>query len=282
MKRLNIAITTGLLTALTMFATAPVAAKEWKTVRIATEGAYSPWNFHDAGGKLVGFEIDLAQEICKRAKIQCEITAHDWSGAIPALNAGKFDAIMSGMNINARRREAIDFSVPYAVVPLSFASLASSPLAKLPRGKKFDLVKDPAGTQEAINGLKAAFKGKTFGVLTATGSSAWIEKEFGNDIQINRYKTAEQHDLDMKAGRIDAAVAQETYWVATIAKPENQSLVMFGPLFVGGALGEGVAVGIRKQEPALKKLLDEQIEAMKKDGSLKALMQKWFKTDLTP
>jgi octopine/nopaline transport system substrate-binding protein len=282
MKRINIALTTGLFTALTLLATVPVVAKEWKTIRIATEGAYAPWNFHDAGGKLVGFEIDLAKELCKRAKVQCEIMAQDFSGAIPGLNAGKFDAIMAGMNINARRREAIDFSIPYAVVPLGFASPVSSPLAKLPRGKKFDLVKDAAGAQQAITELKSAFKGKTLGVLSATGSSAWVEKEFGDVVQLSRYKTAEQHDLDMKAGRIDAAVALETYWVATLAKPENQSLAMFGPLFVGGALGEGVAVGIRKREPELKKLLDDQIDAMKKDGALKTLMQKWFRADLTP
>ena len=282
MKPILNTIVSLLLALVSMLISTQVTAKEWKVVRIATEGAYSPWNFHDSTGKLVGFEIDLAQELCKRAKVQCQISAQDWNSAIPALNSGKFDAIMSGMNINARRREAIDFSVPYASVPLSFATLDSNPLAKLPRGKKFDLVKDPAGTQQAVNDLKVAFKGKTFGVLTATGSSAWIEKEFGDLIQIQKYKTAEQHDLDMKAGRIDGAVAQETYWVATIAKPENQKLVMFGPLFIGGALGEGVAVGIRKQEPELKKLLDDQIDAVKADGTLKTLMIKWFKTDLTP
>src|SRR6266576_3508161 len=73
--------------------------KEWKKVRIGTEGAYAPYNFVEADGKLAGFEIDLANEFCKRMKVECEIVAQDWDGIIPALQANKYDAIMAGMNI---------------------------------------------------------------------------------------------------------------------------------------------------------------------------------------
>src|SRR4051812_32963903 len=58
---------------------------KWSTVRIATEGAYVPWNFTGAGGKLEGFEIDLANDLCNRMKVKCEIMAQDWDGIIPAL-----------------------------------------------------------------------------------------------------------------------------------------------------------------------------------------------------
>ncbi|MCB8821633.1 transporter substrate-binding domain-containing protein, partial [Microvirga rosea] len=73
------------------------AAAQEKTVKIATEGAYAPWNFTGAGGKLEGFEIDLANDLCARMKVKCEIVAQDWDGIIPALNAKKYDAIMAGM-----------------------------------------------------------------------------------------------------------------------------------------------------------------------------------------
>jgi octopine/nopaline transport system substrate-binding protein len=59
-----------------------------KAIRIATEGAYAPWNFTAAGGKLDGFEIELANDLCARMKSHCEIVAQDWDGMIPALNAG--------------------------------------------------------------------------------------------------------------------------------------------------------------------------------------------------
>ncbi|HEU6440955.1 MAG TPA: transporter substrate-binding domain-containing protein, partial [Microvirga sp.] len=70
------------------------ASAQEKTVKIATEGAYAPWNFTGAGGKLEGFEVDLANDLCARMKVKCEIVAQDWDGIIPALQAKKYDAIM--------------------------------------------------------------------------------------------------------------------------------------------------------------------------------------------
>ena len=83
-------------------------------MKIATEGAYAPWNFTGPGGKLEGFEIELANELCERMKVKCEMVAQDWDGIIPALNAKKYDAIMAGMNITDKRLEVVGFSRPYA------------------------------------------------------------------------------------------------------------------------------------------------------------------------
>src|ERR1700732_1456139 len=85
-------------------------AKDWKKVVIATEGAYMPFNGHSPDGKLIGFEIDLGNNLCERMKITCEVVAQDWDGIIPGLTAGKYDAIMDGMSITAKRQEVIDFS----------------------------------------------------------------------------------------------------------------------------------------------------------------------------
>src|ERR671912_2235831 len=93
---------------------AGAAPAQEKTVKIATEGAYAPWNFTGASGKLEGFEIDLANDLCGRMKVKCEIVAQDWDGIIPALNAKKYDAIMAGMNITDKRLEVIGFSRAYA------------------------------------------------------------------------------------------------------------------------------------------------------------------------
>ncbi len=97
---------------------APTAfAKDWKTVVIGMEGAYEPWNLTDSSGKIVGFEVDLVNDLCKRAGFECKIIAQDWDGMIPGLKAGKFDVIMDGMSITDERKKEIDFSKPYAVSP---------------------------------------------------------------------------------------------------------------------------------------------------------------------
>src|SRR5260370_20601111 len=100
---------------------APAAqAKDWKTVVIGMEGAYDPWNLTDSSGKIVGFEVDLANDICKRAGVECKIIAQDWDGMIPGLQAGKFDVIMDGMSITEERMKEINFLKPCAALPGAF------------------------------------------------------------------------------------------------------------------------------------------------------------------
>src|SRR5687768_13870841 len=116
------------------------AVAQEKTVKIATEGAYAPWNFTSAGGKLEGFEIDLAKDLCARMKVKCEIVAQDWDGIIPALQAKKYDAIMAGMSITPKREEVMSFSRVYALPINTFAVDATGDLAKLPGdGKRINL-----------------------------------------------------------------------------------------------------------------------------------------------
>src|SRR5687767_8091956 len=143
--------------------------KKWETVKIATEGAYAPWNFTGAGGKLEGFEIDLANDLCGRMKVKCEIVAQDWDGMIPALQAKKYDAFMAGMSITDERRKVIDFSVPYANSPNGYLVPKNSPLAKMPgTGQAFNLTTQPAEAEKVIEATKAVLKGKTIGVQTST------------------------------------------------------------------------------------------------------------------
>ena len=84
------------------------------TIKIATEGAYPPWNNKDASGKLVGFEIELAKELCAIMKRECTIVEQDWDGIIPSLRLRKYDAIMAGMSITDERKEVMTFSQGYA------------------------------------------------------------------------------------------------------------------------------------------------------------------------
>jgi octopine/nopaline transport system substrate-binding protein len=257
-------------------------AKDWKKIKIATEGAYAPWNFTNAAGKLEGFEVDLANDLCKRMGAECEIVAQDWDGIIPSLQAGKYDVIIAGMSITAKRMEVIDFSTPYASTPAALAVLKTSPLAKIATDKNYDLAKNKDDAEKQIAALKVALKGKVIGAQVSTTHSTFIETYFKDVAEIRTYKTTEQHDLDITAGRLDGAYASIGYWKPMLDKPEGKDLVMVGPTFTGGVFGQGVGAGLRKADPELKAKFNTAIEAAVKDGTVKKLSMQWFKFDITP
>ena len=257
--------------------------KKWETVKIATEGAYAPWNFSGPGGKLDGFEVELANDLCARMKVKCEIVAQDWDGIIPALNAGKYDAIMAGMSITDERRKVIDFTRAYANAPNGLLAEKSSDLAKMPgTGSRFNLDKDMAGAQKAIDAVKAALKGKTIGVQGSTTHATFAEKFYKGAAEIREYKTTEQHDLDLAAGRIDAIFAGYSALASTQEKPEFKDMQIVGAGMSGDVLGAGVAVGMRKADADLKGMFDKAINEAIADGSLAKLTAKWFKTKMSP
>jgi octopine/nopaline transport system substrate-binding protein len=257
--------------------------KKWDTVKIATEGAYAPYNFTGPGGKLEGFEIDLANDLCNRMKVKCEIIAQDWDGIIPALQASKYDAIMAGMNITDKRLEVISFSQPYIATPHGFGVMKDSPLAQLPgTGTVVSIDRDPEGARKAIEAWKPLLKGKTIGVQTSTVNSQFLEKYLKDTITIREYKTTEQHDLDLTAGRVDAIFASHGALAATKEKPEFKDMVIAGTGVRGDVLGRGVAVGMRKQDSDLKKMFDDAIAAALADGTIEKLSLKWFKINAAP
>ena len=95
-------------------------------IKIGTEGAYPPWNSKDSAGNLIGFEVELANELCKIMKHDCTIVEQDWDGMIPALVSRKFDAIMAGMSITGERMKTINFSQGYADEVASLAVMKGS------------------------------------------------------------------------------------------------------------------------------------------------------------
>lgn len=251
-------------------------------IKIATEGAYAPWNFTTANGQLDGLEVELANDLCNRMKIKCTIIAQDWDGLIPSLTVGKFDVIMASMFITPKRLESIDFTQPYAVDPSGFAVAKDSDLGKLGvSAEKFKL-EDEAPAIAAIEKLKPLLKGKIVGVQAATTNLDFVKKYFGDTVEIREYKTTEQHDLDLAAGRIDALFAQQTALAATLAKPEFADYTIAGPGFVGGVFGLGTGAGLRKDSAKLKDMLNAAIDSAIADGTIKRISEKWVGTDVTP
>jgi octopine/nopaline transport system substrate-binding protein len=265
-------------------ALAPAAfAKEWKTVVIGMEGGYPPWNLTDSSGKIVGFEVDLANDLCKRAGVECKVIAQDWDGMIPGLKAGKFDVIMDGMSITDERKKEIDFSKPYAAPPAAFMAAKDSDVAKaLGAGKVVNTTKDAKAGEAAIKAVQAALKGKTIGVQSSTTHSNFAGKYLKDVATIKEYKTTDERDLDLKNGRIDVGLDDYPTVAATLDNPDAKDLTIVGPEFIGDVFGVGEGMGLRKSDADLTAKFDKALAAAFADGSVKKYSLKWFKIDTTP
>lgn len=270
-----------LITAVLLAATLPAVAQD-RFIRIATEGAYAPWNFSTPGGKLDGFEIDLANNLCQRMGVKWEIVAQNWDGIIPALQAKKYDAIMAGMSITPKRQEVIAFSAPYAAGINGFAVMGDNSLAALPgTGEAFSLDTQTAQAEARLREMAKLMKGKIIGVQGSTTASSFVDKYFKGIAEIREYKTTEEHDFDLVNGRLDAVLCNVTVLAAALEKPDMKGARMAGPHFSGGIFGV-IGVGLRKEDAALKKQFDTAIAAAIKDGTVKRLSEKWFKADISP
>jgi octopine/nopaline transport system substrate-binding protein len=267
-----------------MVCASPALAKDWKTVTVAMEGSYEPWNLTDPSGKIVGFEVDLLNDLCARMKVECKVIATDWDGVVPGLTAGKFDVIMDGMSITDERQKTIDFSKPYAQSPVAFIAKKDGPLAHLSNsGAVIDLGHDEKAGKAALDKLRAELKGKTIGLQVSTTEAVFADKYLKDIATIREYKTTDEHDLDLMSGRIDAAFADTTYFLGTLAKPDGKDLAFVGPQFKGGAvLGPGIGAGFRKSDKDLTARYDNALKAALADGSVKKYSMEWFKVDITP
>lgn len=258
-----------------------VQAKEWKSITIATEGSYEPWNLTLPGGKLGGFEPELMENLCKRMGIQCKLIVQSWDGMIAGLNAGKYDVIMDAIVITPDRRKVINFTTPYASTPATFITTKDNPL--LPADHNIiKLNADEKEINAAITPLKAALKGKTIGIASGTVYTSFIDNYFKGDTDVREYTSSADAMLDLQSGRIDAVFDDVTFAQSMLSRKENNNLTFSGPQLGGPVWGEGEAMGVRMEDSDLKAQLDEAIHAALADGTVKKLSEKWFKTDVTP
>jgi len=92
-------------------------AKDWKTVRLATDATYPPFESVNSNGQIVGFEVDYANALCAKMKVTCTFQNQEWDGIIPALLSGKFDVIFAVMNETPARAKKVLFSDVYMATP---------------------------------------------------------------------------------------------------------------------------------------------------------------------
>ena len=247
-------------------------------IKIGTEGAYPPWNSKDSAGNLIGFEVELANELCKIMNHDCTIVEQDWDGMIPALVSRKFDAIMAGMSITGERMKTINFSQGYADEVASLAVMKGSKNEGLKTMSAINLSDVSADEQATLDVLTKAFKGKTIGVQTATIHQNFLESGLMGNVKIRTYKTQDEVNLDLASGRCDVALAAAVAFT-DYAEKSGKPVVLVGPTFSGGAFGNGVGVGIRKDDTELLKAFNKAIEKARKNGDISRIATKWFGFD---
>lgn len=231
-------------------------AKEWKEIRIGTEGAYPPFNNLNAKKELEGFEIDYANMLCEKMKVKCTWVVQDWDGIIPALLSSKYDIIIAGMNATDERKKRVDFTAVYTKTPIWII------------GPK---------TTTATDFSPAALKGKAIGVQGSTTHSNYAEKVY-KDSTIRPYPTQEEANLDLLNGRLDYIIADSLSLEDFLNGKGKDCCKQIGVVERDPVIhGPGVAGAVRKEDTALRDMWSKAIEESIKDGSHKKIADKWFK-----
>lgn len=260
----------GLLAILSLGALlgAPAVAQDQAEVRIGTDGGYLPWTSMTPDGELTGFDIELARLVCERMQRSCRFTAQPWEGQIPALEQGKYDILVGGISITPERRKRLAFTQSYGNLPLNFAAAKTSGLD----GKM------------TWPDLKAALAGRTIGVQSGTQSQTFIDHELKDEVTVRLYDNQDSLNLDLLAGRVDAALAGRSPWISLTKSPQGQTIAILSPNLdfeQFNYLGVGVGGLMRKDEDALRKAWDAALCKLKAEGEVKRISQRWFGFDIS-
>ncbi|MDT1063896.1 transporter substrate-binding domain-containing protein [Paracoccus sp. CPCC 101403] len=234
---------------------------------IGTEGAYPPFSMADANGNVTGFDADVGNAVCEKLQLKCRFVVQAFDGLIPALNAKRFDIIISGMSITDERQKQIDFSNSYAEFPNQFVAKKDTDLAA---AKDFDTLK------KDLSGLRV-------GVQSGTTHAAYVEKVMP-DAQLMTYDTLDQMQIDLSSGRLDTSFADTSAQNDFLAKPEAADFQLVDVVIDSASdatLGKGLGIGIRKDEGDLKARINQALCDLGEDGTLKTASEKWFKLDIS-
>ena len=241
--------------------TSVASAQNESVIRFGVDASYPPFESKDASGKLVGLDIDLGNEICKRLHAQCVWVESDFDGMIPALKAKKIDGILSSFTATPQRAEQVAFSIKLFNTPARLVARKGSPL--LPS--------------------VASLKGKTVGVeqgstLETYAKTYWEPK----GVTVVSYENQDLVYGDLISGRLDASLQDALEADSGFLKTSEGANFAFAGGAVNDAkiLGSGAAIGLRKEDTALKARIDGAIKSMLKDGTYKKLEAKYFRFDI--
>ncbi|WP_153100829.1 ABC transporter substrate-binding protein [Paraburkholderia hayleyella] len=250
----------ALCIALAMMAVS-AGAKEWKTVRIGVDPSYPPFESKAPNGQIVGFAVDLTRELCTRINVKCVWVEQDFDSMIPALKGKKFDAIVSSMTATEKRRQQIDFSDKLFDAGTRMVARAGSPL------------------RPTVQSLKGRRVGVEQGTIQEVYAKTYWEPQ---GVIVVPYQTQDQVYTDLDSGRLDAALQDEAQAsVGFLKTPRGKGFAWAGPaLSDPKILGEGTAIGLRKEDTELKAKFNQAIKQMHQDGTFDKLAKPYFDFDI--
>ncbi|OYY07175.1 MAG: hypothetical protein B7Y70_15460 [Rhizobiales bacterium 35-68-8] len=235
------------------------AIKKAGVVRVGVEAAYRPFTFRDKG-EIVGYDVDLAKEIFAPLGVKVDFVDTAWAGVIPALYAGNFDCIMTSLTYTKERVAKVGYSIPYT-------EATQEMLVRAADAGKIKTLDDMSGK---ILAVKLGSAGDTMKAKLEEKLKAATGKGF------SEVKTYDDHPaayLALAQGSVDGVINS----LATLTQvvkdaPGKYAIVRdIGPRNWAG-------IGTRKDDTQLIAFLNERIEALKANGDLYKLQEKWFGT----
>jgi polar amino acid transport system substrate-binding protein len=229
-----------------------------RTIRIAVENAYTPFNFIDeTTGEGIGYDYDLFNEACERLNCETEFVATSWDTIVAVMGgqaeADTFDVAADGITITPERDEHVDFSIPYIALSQQLLVRADE--------DRFSSVEELQALPELLLGAQP---GTTNYDLTV--------ESFGEDrvVAFDQYGIIVQALL---AGDIDAMLIDNVAGEGYIGANEGK-LKLIGEPLTSEELGFAFPEGSDLVDP-----INQVLEQMKADGTLDELYNKWFQTE---
>jgi polar amino acid transport system substrate-binding protein len=216
---------------------------------------YAPFTSKDASGAWVGWEVDMMNALCADIGEKCTIEPVAWDGIIPALQAKKFDAIMSSMSITPERAKTINFSNMY------YNSLA--------------VIIGPKGADKDFS--PEHLSGKNVGVQVSTTHAAYIAKYYEpKGSVVKTYATQDEANADLAAGRLDYVMADGVALDAFLASDQGVCCEQKGAVPIDiDILGPGAGFGVRKEDTATLDKLNKGISDLATNGMFDKLTATW-------
>ncbi|PIE25370.1 MAG: amino acid ABC transporter [Neptuniibacter caesariensis] len=239
-----------MLTAATLVAaTLSAPAMAGDQIRIATEGAYAPFNMINAQGELIGFDVDIANALCEEMKADCKIVAQDWDGIIPGLKARKYDAIIASLSITPERSRVVAFTDPYYSNSLSFV----------------------AGKKSSFN--PAEVEGKVIGAQRATIAGQYLEDNLGDKATVKLYDTQDNAYIDLANGRLDAIISDKLPAYDWLQSEEGAKFEFRGDNI---DIDDKIAIAVRKPDTELKERFNKALKVIIENGTYDKINAKYF------
>lgn len=241
-----------ILLALMIAGCAKETQKQTEALIMGLDDTFAPMGFRDEKGNLVGFDIDLANEVAKRINTAIEFQPIDWSMKETELNAGNIDFIWNGYTITAERQEKVAFTKPYLENSQIIVTMADSGI-----NTKADL----AGKNVAVQAESSA--------LDAINFEPEIASSFGELVE---FSTNNEAFSDLEAKRSDALVVDEVLARFYMKQNGQEKYKVLDEDFGDEEYG----IGLRKDDTELLKKVDAALDEMKSDGTYDEIYQKWF------